>query len=221
MICKVCRKHTYTLASQAEQIISSMKGQLADEEDMLVYQRPVAMGNIPLHINPAFSEDISNLGVVGGGMQPTKLQVSVVKGLVHASWGKPDDPTVREYEIEYEQLDRESEIGTKSPIDPTPVSVKCKATALERTIDQLVPGKKYNFRIRSLNTAGWGRWSAGTTCHYPPFPLTVEHTGEIVVVVIPTDGLYCITAKGAKAADGDTKKGGRGAIIEAKFLLNK
>ena len=102
-----------------------------------------------------------------------------------------------------------------------PVSVKVKATALEKTIDKLIPGKKYNFRIRSLNTAGWGRWSAASTCLYPAFPLTVEFTGEIVEVVVPANGLYCITAGGAKAADGNTKKGGRGAIIEAKFLLNK
>ena len=138
------------------------------------------------------------------------------------SWGKPDDPTVRQYEIEYDLLDRESEIGTKSPVENAmPVSVKVKATSLEKTIDKLIPGKKYNFRIRSLNTAGWGRWSAATTCLYPPFPLTIDYTGEIVEVVIPADGLYCITACGAKAADGNTKKGGRGAIIEAKFLLNK
>ena len=180
------------------------------------------MGNIPLHINPSFLEEIFTLGVVGGGMQPTQLQVNVDKGVVHISWGKPDDPTVREYEIEYELLDRESDIGTKSPVESsTPVSVKCKATAIEKTIDKLIPGKKYNFRIRSLNTAGWGRWSSMTTCHYPGFPLTVEYTGEIVEIIMPTDGLYCITAQGAKAADGNTKKGGRGAIIEAKFLLNK
>ena len=62
------------VSTQAEQIISSMKGQL-DDEDMPSHQIPVAMGNIPLHINPKFLEDISNLGVVGGGMQPTELQV--------------------------------------------------------------------------------------------------------------------------------------------------
>ena len=149
-------------------------------------------------------------------------QVNVDNGVVRLSWGKPDDPTIRQYEIEHELLDRESEIGTKSPVESSmPISVKVKATAIEKTIDKLIPGKKYNFRIRSLNTAGWGRWSAPTTCLYPPFPLTVEFTGEIVEVVIPTDGLFCITACGAKAADGSTKKGGRGAIIEAKFLLNK
>ena len=138
------------------------------------------------------------------------------------SWGKPDDPTIRQYEIEYELLDRESDIGTKSPVEAaTPISVKCKATVMEKTIDKLIPDKKYNFRIRSLNTAGWGRWSAPTTCHYPGFPLSIEYTGEIIEIIIPTDGLYCITARGAKATDGNTKKGGRGAIIEAKFLLNK
>ena len=149
------------------------------------------------------------------------LQVNVENGVVRLSWGKPDDPTIRQYEIEYEMVDRESDIGTKSPVESSPISVKVKATVMEKTIDKLIPGKRYNFRIRSLNTAGWGRWSEITTCLYPPFPLTIQYTGEIVEVVILTDGLYCITAGGAKAADGNTKKGGQGAIIEAKFLLNK
>lgn len=144
------------------------------------------------------------------------------KGVVVLGWGKPDDPTIRQYEIEYEPVDRESDIGSKSPIESTmPISVKVKSTVFEKTIDKLVPGRKYNFRIRSLNTAGWGRWSFPTTCLYPMFPLAIQYTGEIVEVVIPTDGLYCISACGAKASDGNTKKGGRGAIIEAKFLLNK
>ena len=148
--------------------------------------------------------------------------MNVDKGVVRLTWGKPDDPTVQQYEIEYELLDRDSDIGTKSPVESSlPVSVKVKATAIEKTIDKLIPSKRYNFRIRSLNTAGWGRWSDATTCLYPGFPLTIEYTGEIVELVVPTDGLYCITASGAKAMDGNTKKGGRGAIIQAKFLLNK
>ena len=116
------------------------------------------------------------------------------KGVVRLTWGKLDDPTIREFEIEYEVVDRESDTGTKSPVESSPISVKVKSTIMEKTIDKLVPGKKYNFRIRSLNAAGWGRWSQLTTCLYPPFPLTVQYTGEIVEVAIPTDGLYCITA---------------------------
>jgi hypothetical protein len=216
----ILQMQDYSYLHQAEHIISSMKNQL-DDEDVPTYQSPVAMGNIPLHINPSFLEAISSLGVVGGGRQPTELQVNVENGVVRLSWGKPDDPTIRQYEIEYEMVDRESDIGTKSPVESSPISVNVKATVMEKTIDKLIPGKKYNFRIRSLNTAGWGRWSKITTCLHPPFPLTVKYTGEIVEVVIPTDGLYCITAGGAKAADSNTKKGGRGAIIEAKFLLNK
>ena len=56
---------------------------------------------------------------------------------------------------------------------------------------------------------------------FPEFPLHIGYTGFIVNLYIPCDGLYCITARGAKAADGETRKGGRGAIVEAKFLLNK
>jgi len=69
--------------------------------------------------------------------------------------------------------------------------------------------------------AGWGIWSMPVICHYPSPPITIEYTGEIVEFVVPDNGLYCITAQGAKAADGETRKGGRGAIIEAKFLLNR
>ncbi|CAI8020747.1 hypothetical protein GBAR_LOCUS12381, partial [Geodia barretti] len=216
----ILQMQDYSYLHQAEHIISSMKNQL-DDEDVPTYQNSIAMGNIPLHINPSFLEAISSLGVVGGGRQPTELQVNVENGVVRLSWGKPDDPTIRQYEIEYEMVDRESDIGTKSPVESSPISVKVKATVMEKTIDKLIPGKRYNFRIRSLNTAGWGRWSEITTCLYPRFPLTIQYTGEIVEVVILTDGLYCITAGGAKAADGNTKKGGQGAIIEAKFLLNK
>ena len=55
----------------------------------------------------------------------------------------------------------------------------------------------------------------------PEFPLQISYTGSIVEVEIPSKGLYCLTAGGAKAADGNTRKGGHGAIIEAKFYLNK
>ena len=53
-----------------------MKSQL-DDDNMPAYHSAVAMGNIPLHINPKFKQDISSLGVVGGGMQPTELQVKI------------------------------------------------------------------------------------------------------------------------------------------------
>ena len=82
-------------------------------------------------------------------------------------------------------------------------------------------GKKYSIRLRSLNIAGWGVWSHQVIAQFPEFPLNIGYSGSIVNVVIPYDGRYRITARGAKAADGETRKGGRGAIVEAKFLLNK
>ena len=51
---------------QAESIIGNIRGQLS-EEDVPLYQGPVTEGLIPVHIPPAFLEDIDKLGTVGGG----------------------------------------------------------------------------------------------------------------------------------------------------------
>ena len=196
-----------------------MKTQLA-EEDVPIYQGPVASGEIPFFISPTFLNDIASTGVVGGAKQPLQFSVSCERGLILVSWEKSDDETVREYDIEYDAMEWTSEIGPESVIKANPISVRCKGTVLRQWVDKLMPGKKYSFRIRALNMAGWGIWSKPIVCHYPPPPITVEYTREIVEVVVPASGLYCITAQGAKAADGEMRKGGCGAIIEAKFLLN-
>lgn len=193
-----------------------MKNQLA-EEDVPMYQGPVALGDIPVYLTPSFLEEVNHLGVVGGGKQPLHLQVRFDRGLISVSWEKADEQTVSEYEIQCDLMEKVSDVDPKSK----PRSVKCKGTATQQWIDKLIPGNKYSFRIRSLNMAGWGIWSMPVACHYPSLPITIEYTGEIVEFVVPANGLYCITAQGAKAADGETRKGGRGAIIEAKFLLNK
>lgn len=137
-------------------------------------------------------------------------------------WEKPDQPVI-EYEIQCESVGEPNIDRTPSPIgfQHFPKSISVPGRYTEKRIDGLVPSEKYCFRIRSKSTAGWGIWSYPIVAEFPDFPLVVEYTGEIVEIVIPCDGLYLITAKGAKAADGETRKGGKGAIIEAKFYLSK
>eukprot|EP00898_Chlorokybus_atmophyticus_P003444 jgi/Chlat1/40/ChrspC234757S00921 len=48
-----------------------------------------------------------------------------------------------------------------------------------------------------------------------------EHCGHIEEFTVPYNGLYRITARGAKAADGEHRRGGRGAIISGCFRLKK
>eukprot|EP00808_Paulinella_micropora_P029215 g48464.t1 len=55
----------------------------------------------------------------------------------------------------------------------------------------------------------------------PPEPVRRSHSGKIVQHIILQNGVYRITSCGAKAADGEEKKGGTGAIISAEFDLKK
>ena len=47
----------------------------------------------------------------------------------------------------------------------------------------------------------------------------LQFTKRITRIRIPANGYYCITAKGAKAADGKVRSGGKGATISATFFL--
>ena len=142
-------------------------------------------------------------------------------------WEQPD-PLVREYEIQCEPMeekDADPMIRASAPYaeyrQKIQTPVKIRVDAAQWRLDGLMVGKKYSIRMRSLNIAGWGIWSHHVISQCPDFPVNIGYSGSIVSLVIPCDGMYCITARGAKAADGETRKGGRGAIVEAKFLLNK
>ena len=135
---------------------------------------------------------------------------------------------MREYEIQCEPMeekDADPLVIASAPYaeyrQQIQKRVKIKADTTQWRLDGLMVGKKYSIRMRSLNIAGWGVWSHQVISQFPDFPLKIGYSGSIVSLVIPCDGKYCITAQGAKAADGETRKGGRGAIVEAKFLLNK
>ncbi len=56
----------YAHLQQTETIIGGIRSQLV-EEDLPLYQGPVSQGDIPVHINPKFPDEINNLGVIGGG----------------------------------------------------------------------------------------------------------------------------------------------------------
>ena len=217
----------YNYLHQADAIMSTMKEQLNDQE-FPIYQMPVTKGGIPIFIPTNFVEKIQNLGKVGGGKMPSSLSCSVENGMLTLSWEQSED--TKEYEIRYEPAEEEGEV-----IDPLiglskeymeykgryPCSVPVRSNTSRKMIDDIMPGKKYCFRVRAFNIAGWGIWSYPKIGSMPNFPLTVGYTGEIIHIELPFTGLYQITAIGAKAADGDSRSGGRGAIIEAKFYLNK
>jgi hypothetical protein len=214
----------YTYIHQADSVISSMKGQLADEE-FPMYHSPTTTGDIPMHLPPDFIEQIEKLGIVGGGIMPTHLKSFVRDGSLYISWEK-SDPTVIEYEISYEPFNAPPSTDPVSLItsnynNTSPISLMQKGSCTEQRIDAITVGMKYLFHVRARNLAGWGVWSYPVVGCIEGFPLEIEYTGEIVEIVMPKDGVYSILAYGAKAADGAIRKGGRGAIVGAKFKLKR
>lgn len=217
----------YNYLHQADAIVSSIKDELNDQE-FPIYQTPVTKGSIPIYIPPNFVDGILSLGKVGGGKMPLRLSCSVENGMLVLSWEQSEDEDAKEYEIRYEPAEEEEQdpmsVLSKEYVEHKnryPCSIPVQSSISRRMIDDLMPGKKYCFRVRALNIAGWGIWSYPKIGSMPNFPLMIGYTGRIVHIEIPFTGLYQITAIGAKAADGDTRKGGRGAIIEAKFYLTK
>ena len=213
----------YSYIHQAESIMNTMKAQLSDEE-FPMYHTPATTGEIPMYLPSDFIEKIDMLGVVGGGRMPIRLKSLMKGGLLYISW-EQTDPDVIEYEISYEPFDEKHAdpiaIVTSNYNKSFPRSIMQKGNATEKLIDDIVVGAKYMFRMRALNVAGWGVWSYPVIGRLDNFPLEIGYTGQIVTIELPSDGLYSIVAYGAKAADGNTKKGGRGAIIGAKFQLKK
>ena len=155
------------------------------------------------------------------GSIPIRPSCTVDEGLLLLKWGQ-DDPTLREHQIQLEPLDEtESDPSSDAYVQyRKEFSHVIEVKGLEKRIDGLMPGKRYTFRIRSQNMAGWGIWSLPVVYRTPDFPIRIGYTGEIVRIQIPHSGICRIVAAGAKAADGEIRKGGRGAIVEARFPLN-
>ena len=209
----------YTYIHQADSVISSMKGQLSDEE-FPMYHNPTTTGEIPIHLPPDFMDQIEKLGIIGGGSVPTHLKSFVRDGLLYISW-EQSDPGVTQYEISYKDSTDPLSLVSSGSIDKFPISVTQAGNSNEKRIDAVMIGTKYLFHVRARNLAGWGVWSYPVVGSIDGFPLEIGYTGEIVEIVLPKDGVYFITACGAKAADGALRKGGKGAIIGARFLFKK
>ena len=189
--------------------------ELLDSEDFSL-QRPVTSPDISVFISDNFDSDLRHLGSVGGGPVADLSAEMNNKGLLQLNWSLPDNvEDVQEYEIEYSAV---------LPLDVKQADVNtfgCSGTALNCFVNAICPGYSYQFRIRSRSVSGWGMWSKSTTGHFDDFPRTIKYNSKIVTVQIPSTGNYRIIAKGAKAADSERFKGGRGAIISATFLLHK
>ena len=213
----------YTYIHQAETIIHSMKAQLSDEE-LPMYHSPSTTGDIPMYLPDSFIESIDQLGTVGGGRMPTRLKCITRGGLLYVSWEQSDKEVI-EYEVSYEPFNEKDAdptvIMTSDHKRDTPHSIVQKGSKNESRIDDIVVGMKYLFRVRARNVAGWGVWSNPVVGKLDDFPLEINYTGKIVRIELPHDGFYSIVACGAKAADGTTRKGGRGAVIGATFELKK
>ncbi len=217
----------YTHLQQAENTLARMRAQLMDE-DLPLYQAAVTTGEIPVYLPLDLLNTIENLGCIGGGRVPNRLRTEISCGLLMLKWEQTATEAAEKYEIRYEPVEENSDpvsmvTGDYSnykrnfprSIDSIPASVS------QKLISGIMPNQNYCFRIRSQNIAGWGIWSRPIVGAMPGFPLTIEYTREIIEVEIPSTSRYHITAQGAKAADGDTKRGGLGGIIEATFQLEK
>ena len=194
--------------------------------------RPVAPGDIPCFFRTNMDQELSNHGAVGGGPVPQNLVCHKVphqqSTLPQLSWALPSYATevnVNQYEIEYEHVPdgRPPSPNNTGPIDmhqSKPMVVPKSGKAQAHVMNDLYPGYRYRFRVRSRSIAGWGMWSKSITGRFEGFPVRIPFTGEKVSIMIPESGEYRITSAGAKAADGGKEfKGGQGAVISAVFSL--
>ena len=192
-------------------------------------QRPLAHHEIPLIISKELLERMGSLGAIGGGKTPIKLAVKPTWNkcdLLYLNWELPEDcGMISNFEIEIEQIyeDLASALGSDNHglryIQKEPRYQKVPGKELRVYADFLCPGFKYKYKVRSSNAAGWGTWSKAVSGACKNFPLHIGYTKRIHRICIPFSAHYRITAQGAKAADGETGKGGRGAIISATFSL--
>lgn len=210
----------YSLLQRTPGIRDLMKKQITDLHDDDLNE-PVVSSEISIYVTPEFQTAIDTLGLVGGGLTPKEFSCVMDGGIIQLTWQKPDQP-ILEYEIICDLIFSERDITGPSIRDSTyPRLYTTEGHDLSKRIDNLYPGMKYRFRIHSRNESGWGWWSPSIHGTTPSFPLEISFSGKIVKVPLPYDGLYRITTSGAKAADGEKKTGGRGAIIEASFVLAK
>ena len=222
-------KHDTDFLLHYELVFNAMETVLNEEDRSL--QRIVSYRDIPFSIPQNIMTELSSLGAVGGGAVPYDLTCessNTNANVMKLQWQIPHGASeVLRYEIEYEYLPntletglRGSKVQTGTYYNTEPQSVIIAGNMLTSYVDNLVPGCRYRFRIRSQNAAGWGIWSDSVVALCEPFPLTIGNTKKVHNIRIPCDGYYKITAKGAKAADGRIHYGGRGAVVSGTFHLH-
>ena len=224
----VLGKHDVDFLVHYLSAFQGMERVLSEEDRSL--QRTVSYKDIPFYIPLSIMEDLRKLGAVGGGTVPQEIEVELISeysNLLQLKWQLPHYATdVQWYEIEYENLPNTGETARKvsqaqssSYFDSEPQSIMVPGNVLAAYIQDICPGYKYRFRIRSQNVAGWGMWSKSVVAKCDSFPIWIKGMRRIHRIRIPTDGYYRLTAKGAKGADGKVHYGGRGAIISGTFPL--
>ena len=224
----VLGKHDVDFLIHYPTAFQGMEKVLSEEDRSL--QRTVSYKDIPFYIPLSIMEDLRKLGAVGGGTVPYDIEVelsNVYSNLLQLKWQLPHYATdVQCYEIEYENLPNTRETGVKGSrgqcdayYDVDPQSIMVPGNVLASYIQDICPGYKYRFRIRSQNVAGWGMWSKSVVAKCDSFPIWIKGMKRIHRIRIPSDGFYRLTAKGAKGADGKVHYGGRGAIISGSFFL--
>ena len=212
--------YDYSLLQRATSVLDQMKKQVIEMQDDDLNE-PMVPSEISIYVTPEFQTAVDNLGLVGGGPSPKSFKCLMDGGIIQLTWDKPDQH-ILEYEIICDLLFSEAESTSPVMRDHTfPRHFSAEGHDLSKRIDNLFPGMKYRFRIRSRNQSGWGLWSPSIHGTTPSFPLEINYSGKIVKIPLAHDGMYRVIASGAKAADGEKKLGGCGAIIEATFKLNK
>ena len=145
------------------------------------------------------------------------------------TWEAPDSTTdIAAYHVEFRVHDasgstvREpagSETGTTTTTDTTDTIITTDTTV---TIDGLMPSTLYHVRVRAVNDAGPGDWSApGTAMTENAAPVFVE--GDATTRTLPENspGAYEIGAPvAASDADGDTLTYGLGGADALAFAID-
>lgn len=209
-------------------IANNMEALILSEDRGLL--KPLTGHEIPLVVSPEALQRLSSLGAVCGGKTPTDLyaQPSHNKNnLLSLSWETGKDCEAKHFEIEFKQLDKDLGAVLKRSHDQhkfsqtEPQYQKVAGTELKTYVDFLCPGYTYKFKVHSQNDAGWGMWSESVTAKCVDFPVKFEYTKRVHRICIPLSAHYRITARGAKAADGQNRTGGKGAIISGTFSLKQ
>ena len=205
------QKHDLTTLQEGTEMMGTIDKLLQEGNE--TYLKPSADNVLPFYVDDSFNDVIDRLGIIGGGAVPSNVQCNMIKGGLYLQWSLVNERTpIIEYELEYEALDTDT-APQKVLINPAPDD------CLHR-VDGLSPGFTYCFRLRSRNSAGFGIWSHPVIGSMTNFPLEIGCTSDFMKLRIPYSGTFRITVRGAKAADGQSHTGGRGAIITASFYLD-